>query len=389
MRFRRHARACAVRLRLPSARRAGVADGPGAGARGFARSVQPAGRIAGAGARARRRHACARSGGGRSPRCRCSPKDSPIPRSASTSSAARRNSRCVTRWCSRCVAPTTAATSCRRQAIELSRDYVASPRDSLGKNSERELLTREMRRDMTQAILRRIDAVSRNKQFLSRRCRGGTDAGTARQPTRRRAAAARLSDRRSRAAARARSGGCGSRHRRARRAMPNAKCSRPTRATSTGTGCRPVSALPACSPRSACWNCACPPAKPGKEGAEVITDFCAQPPGDVLLLVTGGEWSKQHGGKWSEAIGRIGHVVVAWAVKPHELPDWIERRLRAKRLAGRPRCGDAIWRTRGGQPARRRAGDRQAGPAQRRPHARPAHAWRRWSPTRRATTSSA
>ncbi|MBC7990808.1 MAG: hypothetical protein H7Y19_14685 [Luteimonas sp.] len=50
-----------------------------------------------------------------------------------------------------------------RQAIELSRDYVASPRDSLGKNSERELLTREMRRDMTQAILRRIDAVSRNK----------------------------------------------------------------------------------------------------------------------------------------------------------------------------------------------------------------------------------
>lgn len=75
-----------------------------------------------------------------------------------------------------------------------------------------------------------------------------------------------------------------------------------------------------------------PTAKPGKEGAEVITDFCAQPPGDVLLLVTGGEWSKQHGGKWSEAIGRIGHVVVAWAIKPHELPDWIERRLRAKGL---------------------------------------------------------
>ncbi len=75
-----------------------------------------------------------------------------------------------------------------------------------------------------------------------------------------------------------------------------------------------------------------PTAKPGKEGAEVIADFCAQPPGDVVLLVTGGEWSKQHGGKWSEAIGRIGHVVVAWAIKPHELPDWIERRLRARGL---------------------------------------------------------
>lgn len=75
-----------------------------------------------------------------------------------------------------------------------------------------------------------------------------------------------------------------------------------------------------------------PTAKPGKEGAEAISEFCAQPPGDIALLVTGGEWSKQHGGKWSEAIGRIGHVVIAWAVKPHELPDWIERRLREKGL---------------------------------------------------------
>jgi DNA polymerase-3 subunit delta len=71
-----------------------------------------------------------------------------------------------------------------------------------------------------------------------------------------------------------------------------------------------------------------PSGKPGKEGAEVITDFCADPPMDVVLMVTAGEWSKQHGGKWSEAIGRIGLVAVAWAVKPHELPDWIERRLR-------------------------------------------------------------
>ncbi|UNK49369.1 DNA polymerase III subunit delta [Lysobacter sp. S4-A87] len=71
-----------------------------------------------------------------------------------------------------------------------------------------------------------------------------------------------------------------------------------------------------------------PSGKPGKEGAEVISDFCADPPMDVVLMVTAGEWSKQHGGKWSEAIGRIGLVAVAWAVKPHELPDWIERRLR-------------------------------------------------------------
>jgi len=76
-----------------------------------------------------------------------------------------------------------------------------------------------------------------------------------------------------------------------------------------------------------------PGARPGKDGAAVIAGFCQQPPEDVLLLVTGGEWSRKHGGKWSEAIGRIGCVVIAWAVKPHELPGWIEQRLRNRGIA--------------------------------------------------------
>lgn len=75
-----------------------------------------------------------------------------------------------------------------------------------------------------------------------------------------------------------------------------------------------------------------PTGKPGKQGAELISDFCSDPAPDVALAVVAGEWSKAHAGKWSEAIGRIGHIVVAWAVKPHELPDWIERRLRARGL---------------------------------------------------------
>ncbi|RPE76981.1 DNA polymerase III subunit delta [Vulcaniibacterium tengchongense] len=84
-----------------------------------------------------------------------------------------------------------------------------------------------------------------------------------------------------------------------------------------------------------------PSGKPGKDGAEVIAEFCADPPQDATLLITAGEWSKQHGGKWSEAVARVGQVAIAWAVKPHELPDWIERRLRARGLrAGR----DAVQR---------------------------------------------
>lgn len=71
-----------------------------------------------------------------------------------------------------------------------------------------------------------------------------------------------------------------------------------------------------------------PSGKPGKDGADVITRFCANPPSDVILLITAGEWSKAHHGKWAEAVSQVGVIAVAWAVKPHELPGWIESRLR-------------------------------------------------------------
>ncbi|NOT89440.1 MAG: hypothetical protein HOP03_14845 [Lysobacter sp.] len=48
-----------------------------------------------------------------------------------------------------------------QQAVELSRDYIAPASDSIGRNSERELLGSEMRKDMNAAILRRIDAALR------------------------------------------------------------------------------------------------------------------------------------------------------------------------------------------------------------------------------------
>lgn len=45
------------------------------------------------------------------------------------------------------------------QAIELNRDYVSSPTDTIGTVSEQEILTEELRREMVAAVLRRIDAV--------------------------------------------------------------------------------------------------------------------------------------------------------------------------------------------------------------------------------------
>ncbi len=75
-----------------------------------------------------------------------------------------------------------------------------------------------------------------------------------------------------------------------------------------------------------------PSGKPGKEGAEVISRFCAHPPGDVILLITAGEWSKAHHGKWADVVSQVGVIAIAWAIKPHELPGWIESRLRARGL---------------------------------------------------------
>jgi LPS-assembly lipoprotein len=45
-----------------------------------------------------------------------------------------------------------------QQAVELSRDYVAPPADAVGATSERELLAKELRREMSTAILRRVGA---------------------------------------------------------------------------------------------------------------------------------------------------------------------------------------------------------------------------------------
>lgn len=46
-----------------------------------------------------------------------------------------------------------------RQTIELARDYVSNPVNSTGTEGEREILARELRREMAASVLRRIDTV--------------------------------------------------------------------------------------------------------------------------------------------------------------------------------------------------------------------------------------
>ena len=84
-----------------------------------------------------------------------------------------------------------------------------------------------------------------------------------------------------------------------------------------------------------------PTGKPGVQGAKLIAAVCADPPPDVVLLVIAGEWSKAHSGKWSEAIGKVGHVAIAWPVKPHQLQDWLGQRMRTRGIKA---TADAVAR---------------------------------------------
>jgi len=81
-----------------------------------------------------------------------------------------------------------------------------------------------------------------------------------------------------------------------------------------------------------------PSGKPGKDGSEAILAYCADPPPDTVLLITAQEWSLRHAGKWSEAIGKAGHVLPVWPIKPHEMSDWLVKRLRSRGLQASPQA---------------------------------------------------
>ncbi len=79
-----------------------------------------------------------------------------------------------------------------------------------------------------------------------------------------------------------------------------------------------------------------PTGKPGKDGSAAIQAYCADPPPDTVLLITAQDWSKSHAGKWTEAISRAGHLVPIWPIKPHELSEWLSKRLRLRGLTATP-----------------------------------------------------
>jgi DNA polymerase-3 subunit delta len=79
-----------------------------------------------------------------------------------------------------------------------------------------------------------------------------------------------------------------------------------------------------------------PTGRPGTEGAKAINAFCADPPPDVILLITAMEWSNKHDGAWSKKLDASGTMVVFNAPRPDQWGAWITARLATRGLSATP-----------------------------------------------------
>lgn len=84
-----------------------------------------------------------------------------------------------------------------------------------------------------------------------------------------------------------------------------------------------------------------PTGKPGEDGAEALSAYARAPAPDTILLVISAKLERG-GGRWAEALERAGALVQIWPVEMHQLPAWIERRMRARGLTPTPEAAAFI-----------------------------------------------
>ncbi len=72
-------------------------------------------------------------------------------------------------------------------------------------------------------------------------------------------------------------------------------------------------------------------AKPGKQGAQVLKDYLAQPPPDTVLIVNAGKVDgNTKKSAWFKAIDKNGLFVQCWPVSAEQLPLWLKQRFRQR-----------------------------------------------------------
>lgn len=72
----------------------------------------------------------------------------------------------------------------------------------------------------------------------------------------------------------------------------------------------------------------------GNEGSKALSDYCAAPPPETLLLITAPKLErKQLTAKWVKSLEARGVLVQVWPLAGNRLLPWLEQRMRAKDLA--------------------------------------------------------
>ena len=80
-----------------------------------------------------------------------------------------------------------------------------------------------------------------------------------------------------------------------------------------------------------------PSGKPGKAGSQVLLDYLQRPADDAVLIITSGKLEgSSKNTKWFKALDQVGVIIQCWPVATHELPRWIEQRMRAKGMTPGP-----------------------------------------------------
>jgi len=75
-----------------------------------------------------------------------------------------------------------------------------------------------------------------------------------------------------------------------------------------------------------------PTGKPGRDGGAALREWVQAERDDVLLLKCQAWDFKSENAAWFKALDQAGVFVPCWTVKPHQMPQWIHRRLAARGL---------------------------------------------------------
>jgi len=72
-----------------------------------------------------------------------------------------------------------------------------------------------------------------------------------------------------------------------------------------------------------------PNGKPGSEGSKALLNYCESPPDSNVLLISSAKLDKNSkNSKWFKALDSIAVHVEIWPIESHQLPKWIDRRMR-------------------------------------------------------------